>query len=718
VPNPIRESIVINTRLNHLFLLTICLLLVTVALSGCVHYQGDNPVPTILATSEAFKSFDGEYENTAYFKKHKPESIAVLPFAAIEVKSYSLKTKFEHPENIVRAGMYNHISSLPFRDLEIFDTDTRLKNAGLENTETVDRLIVENPNKLKGILGVDAVVSGKVTHFDQIFLGVYSQIAVGCEVKMWDLATGNLLWRARHVSRAHAGGISSNPIGLLMAAMASVWNLRGTEMLSQTDEVFREIASTIELPESVLSLQKSPPRIDLFACINSEKPFTAGRPVSFRLIGDRDCNAYVDLGDFKSAIPLKPLSPDMKIAVRTEVINSIEDQYRQSGHELTQELTQAIEKELSVREIYEGVYTVEPGEQMYGLMAKAYLANRSGSRATSLDPVHIIDIDARPPRTVDGLAFLSLDRRVKLTWHHNVEKDIAGYEVWASQSTFSGYALARTIEDSSAVIDQLENFEPVFAKVRAFDRAGNRGDFSTFSKVVALPEPDLYELPQPGPMLGGALTTSVLLTEAKSPYTVQTTLVIERGATLHVAPGVALLFLPDTLLSVSGGNIAVYGKEKAPVRFGPVSTNSTPGSWGGVMLKNSGHALFQYTRIEHAATGLTIIASQPLITDTTITGSSQTGLHLNDNARPNITCSVISDNQGQGGMMVAGEGIAPVIRNTSFVNNTPFDVQNYAPVELDLTNNYWGTANPEKERFLGQVLWIPLIQSLPTRCGE
>lgn len=713
-----RGSIVKNTRLNHLFLLSICFLLSATALSGCAHYKGDNLVPTILATSEAFKAFDGEYENTAYYKNHKPESIAVLPFTALEMKSISLKSKFEHPEDIVRAGMYNHISSLPFRDLEIFDTDTRLKNAGLEDIEAVNRMIAENPKKLKSILGVDAVVSGEVTHFDQIFIGVYSQIAVGCKVQMWDLNTGSLLWRAKHVGRAHAGGISSNPVGLLMAAVAAVWNLRETGMLSQTDDVFREIASTIELPESALAMQASLPKIDLFACINSEKPFTAGQPVSFRLIGDRDCKAYVDLGQFKSAIPLRPLSSDMKTAIRAEVIHSIQDQYRSSGHELTQDLMQAIEREMASREIYEGVYMVAPGEQMYGLMSKAYLVSPSGSQVTTMDPVNIIDIDARPPDTVTGLTSFSLDQRVDLTWEQNIEEDLAGYEVWMSPSPLSGYALAIALEKNAAVIGQLENFEPAFVKVRALDTAGNRGCYSHFAEVIALPEPNLDDLPRPGPSLGGTVAASALLTKDRSPYTVQSDLVVKPGATLHIAPGVEIHFLPGTMLSITGGNIAVYGRENQLVRFSPVSANNTPGSWGGLLLDTSGHAVFKYALIENAETGITIINSQPLITHTTITGASQAGLHLKDNAKPSITCSVLSANQGQGGMVVEGEGIAPFIRNTSFVNNSPFDVQSYAPIELDLTNNYWGVESPGADKFLGQILWEPWLQSPPTRCGE
>ena len=140
---------------------------------------------------------------------------------------------------------------------------------------------------------------------------------------MWDLKTGNLLWRAKHVSRAHAGGISVSPIGLIVATVASVWNLRATEMMSQTDDLFREIISTIDLPESERVVQVHPPRIDMFATMNTGKPFTIGKKVAFRLIGDPNNSAYVDLGDFKSGIELTPVPGNVKQALQTEVLEAI-----------------------------------------------------------------------------------------------------------------------------------------------------------------------------------------------------------------------------------------------------------------------------------------------------------------------------------------------------------------------------------------------------------
>ena len=237
-----------------------CFLCLGMMAGGCTHVVTQERSPGVVATTEAFKLFKGEYENTAYFKKVKPSSIAVLPFHYEGEHQLSLDFDAGDPADIVRRGMYNHIASLPFKDIEIFDTDNRLKNAGLKDVGAIDDLIAQNPEKLKSILGADAAVSGRVTHFDRIFLGIYSQVAVGCQVKMHDLKTGKLLWQAKHVTRAHAGGLSISPIGLAMATVASVWNLRQTEMYRQTDDLFREIISTIDLPETALAL-KTPKRL-------------------------------------------------------------------------------------------------------------------------------------------------------------------------------------------------------------------------------------------------------------------------------------------------------------------------------------------------------------------------------------------------------------------------------------------------------------------------
>lgn len=698
------------TRIRLSFLLVVPALILA---TGCAHVSTEKGSVGIIATSEAFKNFSGEFENTEHFLKHKPVSIAVLPFHYSGEKRLSIDYADEDPAKIIRRGMYNHISSLPFSDLEIFDIDKRLKNAGLKEVQQVRDLLAQNPKKLKSILGVDAVITGDVTHFDRFFLGIYSQIAVGCEVKLIDLKNGKLMWRAKQVSRAHAGGISISPIGLAMATVASVWNLRESEMLTQTDELFREIVSTIAIPESVMLAQPPVPGIDLFAALNTGKPFTVGQKVSFRIVGEPGCSAYVDLGDFKYGIPLVPVPAGVKLALHAEVLDVIKKNYQDTGHSLTPELIEAVRKELNTREIYEGHYMVEPMEESYGLLAKAYLVNAAGNRRTALDAVHTVDIDARPPEAPTGLTAESLDEKIRLRWQPNTEKDLAGYEIWSSPSPLSGYSMAARSEKNETVLSALPNFTRVYLQVRATDGADNAGGFSEHIEAVPLPEPGLYELPQPGPVLSGNVMEKILLVAEKNPYTVSSDVTVLPGGAVYLEPGVEVRFAPETALSIAGGDMMAYGRHDRPILFRSKTTGSEPGTWSGIVLDRAGRSTLKYVTIEGATTGLSITDSAPLIKAVTVKGCSQAGLHLKDNARPNISCSTFQINEGQGGMVIEGEGVSPVIRNNVFTDNSPFQVQSYTPLRIDLSNNYWGRSDPSPDWFLGNVVWQPAL-SVPT----
>lgn len=684
---------------------------------GCTHYRGDGAMTTIIATSEAFKAFDGEYENTEYFKQHKPESIAVLPFSSLDEKPFALASEFEQPESVVRRGLYNHISSLPFKDLEIFQTDLRLKNAGLSDLDRVYSLITDDPQKLRSILGVDAVVTGDVTHFDRYYVGVYSQVAVGCEVKMWDLESGHLLWRAKHVSRAHAGGLSLNPLGMLLSAAASVWNMRDTEMLSQTDEVFREIVSTIDMPEDALITKQPPPRIDLFSAMGVDKPVTAGQEIHFRLVGDPGCKAYVDLGDYKRTIPLEPVSSQSRQKITRDVFESLQERYRTSGQELSPELQSNIQERLASREIYAGSYEISPGEEMYGLTSKGYIVNPLGDQGTRIDIANTIDIDAKPPQITKNLTLEPLNRKVKLSWEPNSEKDLKFYQIWTSLSPLSGYEFAMQTESTQAILENIPNFDPVYVKVRALDRADNKGTFSHHAAATPVPKTGLYNLPQPESTLGGTFDSSALLVRHKSPYRAATDIIISNDATLYAEPGVEVRFSPDTALIVSGGSFVTYGQKSRPVKLIPSSMQAGPGSWKGLYLNGAKQVYLRYTTISNAATGIGIKNSSPEIHAAIIKGCSQAGLHLQSNARPNISCSTLSDNIGQGALVIEGQGVAPLIRNCIFKNNMPFHVQSYAPSMIDLGENFWGKPTPEEDQFLGDIVLEPVLTA-PVDCFD
>jgi uncharacterized spore protein YtfJ len=682
-------------------------------MTACAH-TGSRQKPTAIMTTEAFSFFNGEYENTPLMRKRPPNSVAVAPFHKADPSAWSLEMDSEDPAAIVRKGMYNHISSLPFSDLEMYETDLRLKNAGLDTPEKVMELLETNPKKLKSLLGVDALVTGDITHFDRLFAGIFSQIAVGCEVQMWELSSGNLLWRAKNVSRATAGGVSLTPIGLAMSALASVWNLREEAMLEQNDNLFREIVSSIELPESVLATRQPIPRIDLFTCMNADHPFTAGQSISFRLIGDPGARAYVDLESFQSGIELSPVPAAVKAALWEETLTEIKKQYVANGHELTPELSAAIEKELAQREIYEGVYMVEPGRQAYGLMPKGYLVSTAGTQATRLDPINLVDIDSKAPEIPAGLIASPLNNKIELNWTASDEPDITVYEIWTSPTPKSGFTLLASKESSRHMLQDQTNFEPVYVAIRAVDKAGNEGEFTQPVRAVALPHPNLYAFAQPGPVLGGAVDESILLRAAKGPFIVEKNLVVGPKGGLYAEPGTTILFRPDTGLVVNKGGLFLYGQPDRPIVLQPETATAPSGSYQGITMIDVPGGVMTHVRISRASTGLKLVKASPSISHTEITASSQVGIDLGDGAGPEMTACHVHANQGMGGILIAGEGVSPKIHGNIFENNTPFQVQSFVPVQIDLRNNYWGSPEPRPDLFLGEGLLIdPVLSARP-----
>ena len=685
-------------------------------MAGCAHWVGEGSDTAIVATSEAFKQFSGEYENTGYFKKNKPTTIAVLPFSYSEKDHYQIDDSPSQNSGIVRRGMYNHLASLPFRDQEIYDTDRRLKTAALYDIRDIQRLIAEAPQQLKRVLDVDAVVSGDVTHFDRYFFGLYSQVAVGCEVKMWDLSSGQLLWRAKQVSRAHGGGVSISPTGLVMSAIAAMWNLRESELYSQTDDLFREMVSTIDAPQSGLASRPVPPRIDLFAALNSHRPLTAGQRVAFRLVGDPNCRAFVELPGIQSTIALQPLPAERQSRLGEDALAAVRRQFEAAGDTFDADLQQAVQSMLKTRQVYEGLYTIGPNQQGYGIYATVRLVNPAGHEAKAIDPVNAIDIDSLPPGTPHGAIAQPLDKRIHVRWTPNVDNDLVGYEVWTSATPLSGFELAQRTEQTEAILEDQTNFSKVYVKVRAVDRASNTGAFSEPIKARALPNPKLQDFQKPGPVLGGVLASNALLVADKNPYTITDTLRVVTGGMLAIAPGVRLVFSPGAALEVDGGDLMAYGDQQQHIYFVARNGKSRAGSWPGIVLKNSAKSLMQYAVISNAVTGVMVFNSAPHIDHVTVEKTSQAGLVLGNRARPMITCSVISDNSGQGGIILEGEGLSPVFEDNVFRDNDPFHVQNYTPIRIDLTRNYWGVSEPSPDWFLGDVIWRPFLRTPPHRC--
>ena len=166
-----------------------------------------------------------------------PESIAILPFGN--------KTEVEDIDDFVRTTLYSHLTPHPYRDIELHDVDRKLKRYNLMN---YDKLCNVSAKRLGRILRADAVVIGEVTEFQRVYAGIYSQMAVGASITIWDTRTGKKLWSDEHVTRHHEGGIPLAITDLAMISIRSGLNLTDAEKVKTVDELSRHLISRVPVP--------------------------------------------------------------------------------------------------------------------------------------------------------------------------------------------------------------------------------------------------------------------------------------------------------------------------------------------------------------------------------------------------------------------------------------------------------------------------------------
>lgn len=689
-------------------LLTLTLCIFTAwGLSGCV--ASGKRSGTLVMTSDAFNMFNGEYEALPALKDHTPRSIAVLPFTG-NATQWKTTPESYSPTELVRRGMYNHISSLPFTDLELLNTDRLLANAGLD-AESASALLATNPKKLRSILGVDAVISGQVTAFDRVYMGIFSQVAVGCATQLTDLQSGKLLWQAKHISREFGGGVSITPVGLALSAISSVWNIREEQLDRKTDDLFREIVSTLEasLPESLQHRIPAAPHLDFFALTSPGEAFRTGDELRFKLVGDPDCEAYVDLADYKTAIQLFPQPDELRSAAYTQALAAMRTRMETAGTPLTPEQEKEALAILQTREVYEGVITVGPGDVEKGILPRGYIINASGGIASAFSGNHPISIDAKPPMAPLALRTEALDNAASLEWKPSPSPDVQRYDVFMAKGDAIKFTKVLTSGDLTATVHDLVNFIPVRFYVIAVDKAGNESAPSKTQRIIPVPDKMLANADMAEQQLGGIVRHAYRLTADRSPYTVQSPLTIVQGGSLYLEPGVTLLFESSTGILLDGGMLYALGTAAQRISFRPVSKDAPSGAWSGVTIRNNSTLQMRYSDLDRATVAITAYNSNPQFSNVTISDSSQSGLYIKRGSNPTFTCGRINSCAGMGAIVTEGIGSTLTIRDTVLEGNTPFDMQNFSPITQDLSGNFW----PKPPKILGEIITAPELPSAP-----
>jgi hypothetical protein len=181
---------------------------------------------------------DSDAEAQKIILRNPPKSIAILPFGN--------QTDSEDIDEIVRTTFYSHLSAQPYKDIELYEVDRKLKRFNLIEYEKLSDV---SAKRLGRILHCDAVVVGEVTEFQKVYAGIYSQMAVGASITLWDTRTGKKIWSDEHVTRSHEGGIPLAITDLAMIGIRSGMNLTESEKIKTVDELSRHFTSRIPIPD-------------------------------------------------------------------------------------------------------------------------------------------------------------------------------------------------------------------------------------------------------------------------------------------------------------------------------------------------------------------------------------------------------------------------------------------------------------------------------------
>jgi hypothetical protein len=636
-------------------------------MQGCVVATKETAIaPQIKDLHEVFK---GTYKVDPYMEKHVPKTIAVLPF-------YN-QAKSQEGSEAVRKGFYNHFSSLPYKDMELYRVDAQLRKAGLTEPEVIHK---KSPQDLGKILGVDAVVYGEISNFDKLFAVIYSQVAVGAEIKMYDAKTGNFLWSGKHTVRIHEGGLSTTPIGLIATVVATAMNVRDIQLLRACDDLFRDMVKTIPVPAIAEAMR--PPVITLLTQDSKNLPKKAGDEIRVVIQGTPKMQAYFDIGEFKKNIDMQEV---------------------EGG--------------------YLGVYKVLPGDNVANAVITGYLRDDSGNTAHWVDALGAVTLDTTPPEKVKSVRTVGRNSLVLLNWEKSSATDLAGYRVYRSESPLSGFQQVVKTELNEYRDEKLINAKKYYYLVTAFDRAGNESEKS--ETMMGMPV-----APGPTPVAGNIESDTTWYSGA-SPYIIESAVVVRDKALLTIEPGTEVRSQGGAL--VIEGRINAQGDEERIIVFDVAESGK---SWDGVVFSNvkEKENILKYCRVRNAVAGITCRASSPRIDacelldnanavrisgafskpqmmNNTIHKNREASVIIEDGAQPKLEGNIIQDNMKEGIFVQAAaplimhnritrnQGSGLVVKNSqasvtenNIVDNKPFDmVADLTGESVSAVNNWWGS---------------------------
>ena len=174
--------------------------------------------------------------NLKILSKH--HTVAILPIETSDPGQKDMAKMF-------RQGLYANLKQSNFRLLERYVVDDLLKQNNLTDPST---FLTINPMKFGEILGVDAIVFGRINKVERSYFIVHSSIELGVSIEMVDTRNGEILWRAEQTEQDIAG-MGKIPTGITAAIFAPIELVTNKFNLSRmTSNMLDKLTALIKKP--------------------------------------------------------------------------------------------------------------------------------------------------------------------------------------------------------------------------------------------------------------------------------------------------------------------------------------------------------------------------------------------------------------------------------------------------------------------------------------
>jgi len=169
----------------------------------------------------------------------RPKRVVILPFEN--------RTEEKGIEELVRTSFYSQFSTKNFYDVELERIDSALERLKKTPSRPWQDL---PPSSIGNLFHADFVIYGKVLKYEEIFVGIYAQIAMEVEVEMVSARTNEGVWNKTLIKRSHEGGVPLSIIGIPLAAARSGYHLRDESTIALIDRLCRELVEDMPDPGS------------------------------------------------------------------------------------------------------------------------------------------------------------------------------------------------------------------------------------------------------------------------------------------------------------------------------------------------------------------------------------------------------------------------------------------------------------------------------------